>query len=100
MGWPYSLDPFSASWFERPFGEDEVFQLVRGMVKDKALGPDGFSMGSFQICWEIVKKDLMWVFQNIFSFKSLKNLLMPPSLLSFTRNQGHLSSSIFIPLVS
>lgn len=34
--------------------------------RDKALGPDGFSMVVFQDCWEIVKGDLMKVFGQFF----------------------------------
>lgn len=43
-----SLDYSTASWLERPFEKSEVYHLVCGMAKDKALGSDAFSMAFFQ----------------------------------------------------
>lgn len=44
------------------------------MVKDKAPSQDGFPMALFQTCWD-VGKDVMLVFQELFSFhKFLKSL--------------------------
>ena len=31
---------------------------------DKSLGPDGFPMAFFQSCWQVVKSDIMAVFQT------------------------------------
>ncbi|KAF5477099.1 hypothetical protein F2P56_003775 [Juglans regia] len=47
-----AVDNFSASWPERPFEELEIAacgkgQVVCGMRRDKAPGPDGFSMAFF-----------------------------------------------------
>lgn len=39
------------------------------MVKDKASGIDGFSMGFFKTCWDVVKEDLMKVFQELVGWK-------------------------------
>ena len=33
---------------------------------DKAPGPDGFAMGFFLKCWEVVKEDAMKAFQNFY----------------------------------
>ncbi|KAG6624838.1 hypothetical protein CIPAW_16G055100 [Carya illinoinensis] len=46
----YSIGPMDVSCSERLFEEVEVFKMVRKMAKEKDLGPDGFSMGFFQIC--------------------------------------------------
>lgn len=35
---------------------------------DKAPGPDGFTMGFFIKCWEVLKQDIMEVFHNFHSF--------------------------------
>ena len=37
-----------ASSLEDPFEEREVWEVIKGMDGDKALGPDGFSMVFFQ----------------------------------------------------
>ena len=31
---------------------------------DKAPGPDGFTMGFYIKCWEVLKKDIMGTFRN------------------------------------
>uniref|UniRef100_A0A2N9IF49 CCHC-type domain-containing protein n=1 Tax=Fagus sylvatica TaxID=28930 RepID=A0A2N9IF49_FAGSY len=48
-----------ALWLERPFGEEEVAGVVAGFNGDKAPGPDGFSMGFFQSCWDILHPDVI-----------------------------------------
>ena len=58
MGWRPTLDglvfniiePEDVVRMERAFDEEEVLNVVRKMVKDKAPGPDGFSIGFFQEC--------------------------------------------------
>jgi hypothetical protein len=59
-----SLDAVEASSLELPFEEREVLEVVKGMNKDKALGPDGFSIAFFQDCWDVIKADIMGVFQD------------------------------------
>jgi hypothetical protein len=34
------------------------------MEGDKAQGPNGFSIAFFQVCWEIVKEDIMKIFRE------------------------------------
>lgn len=51
---------------EVPFLEEEVKAVVFSMDKDKSSGPDGFSMLFFQECWEILKRDLMEVFEEFY----------------------------------
>ena len=41
---------FEAAWLEKDFGEGEVQKVVTTMVRDKALGPNNFSMAFFQAC--------------------------------------------------
>jgi hypothetical protein len=38
------------SRLELPFEEMEVLEVVKGMNRDKSLGPDGFSMAFLQDC--------------------------------------------------
>jgi hypothetical protein len=59
-----SLDAVEASSLELPFEEKEVLEVVKGMNHDKALDPDGFSIAFFQDCWDVIKTDLMGVFQG------------------------------------
>jgi hypothetical protein len=56
-----------AAGLEEPFEEREVKEVIKGMDRDKALGPDGFSLAFYQDCWEVVKGDLMAVFADFLS---------------------------------
>jgi hypothetical protein len=54
----------------RPFGwrafeDDEVFELVKALSSDKALGLDNFSVAFFQACWDVLKEDIMNVFHDL-----------------------------------
>uniref|UniRef100_A0A2N9J257 Reverse transcriptase domain-containing protein n=1 Tax=Fagus sylvatica TaxID=28930 RepID=A0A2N9J257_FAGSY len=65
-GLDFSMIPEEdALWLERPFGEEEVADVVSGFNGDKAPGPDGFSMGFYQFCWDILRPDVM-AFLNYF----------------------------------
>jgi hypothetical protein len=39
-----------------------VWEVIKGMDRDKAPGQDGFTLAFFQDCWGVVKWDLMAVF--------------------------------------
>jgi hypothetical protein len=70
MGWRPRLDNLEfdrlneeeASNLEEPFEEKEVWEVIKGMDRDKASGPDGFTLAFFQDCWGVVKEDFMAVF--------------------------------------
>lgn len=51
-----SIELQDISWLERPFEEMEVHSLVKSMVKNKAPGPDGFSMVFFQTSCVVLKE--------------------------------------------
>jgi hypothetical protein len=53
-----------AGWLEREFEEEEVRKVVMALEGDKAPGPDGFSIAFFQVCWEVVKEDIMKIFRE------------------------------------
>jgi hypothetical protein len=56
-----------AGWLEREFEEEEVRKVVMALEGDKASGPDGFSIAFFQVCWEVVKEDIMKIFREFHS---------------------------------
>lgn len=53
-----------AFWLERPFEEEDVSGVVRGLNGDKALGLDGFSLAFYQVCWDVIKEDVLSVFNE------------------------------------
>jgi hypothetical protein len=65
-----------ASSLESPFEEMEVWEVVRGVDRDKATGPDGFSMAFFfQDCWDVIKPDIMAVFSEFYDRGTFENSL-------------------------
>jgi hypothetical protein len=54
-------------WLERDFEESEVLEVVKELQGDKSPGPDGFSLGFVQTCWEVIKEDIMAVFRDFHS---------------------------------
>jgi hypothetical protein len=61
------LEAGEADQLETPFEEREVWEVVKGMDRDKALGPDGFSMAFFQDCWVVIKEGIMAVFSDFYA---------------------------------
>lgn len=59
------LDASVANWLERPSDEFEVHKVMIGTGKDNALGPYGygFSLAVFQECFDIVKEDVLQIFE-------------------------------------
>jgi hypothetical protein len=47
-----------------PFSEDEIKTTLIQMEKHKAVGPDKISIEFFQSCWDIVKYDLLQLFDG------------------------------------
>lgn len=54
-GMPFSaVDDEESSWLDNCFTKD-VFEAVKNMSGDKALGSDEFMMAFFKACWSILK---------------------------------------------
>ena len=46
------------------FSEEEIKNVVFSMEKNTAPGPDHIPVEFFQTCWEIIKQDLMFMFED------------------------------------
>ncbi|RVW38710.1 Transposon TX1 uncharacterized 149 kDa protein [Vitis vinifera] len=44
------------------FTEEEISKAIFQLDRDKAPGPDGFTIAVFQECWDVIKEDLVRVF--------------------------------------
>jgi hypothetical protein len=64
-------------WLERPFKEDEVFEVEKAL--NKAPRPDDFIIGSLKACWEVLKVEIMNVFHDF--HRGLNQAFRPLSLL-------------------
>ena len=53
-------------WLERKFEREETLQVVRDLEGDKAPGLDAFTMVFYHLCWRVVDKDVLVVFEEFF----------------------------------
>ncbi|RVW56511.1 putative ribonuclease H protein [Vitis vinifera] len=51
----------SALRLDSPFTEEEISKAIFQLDRDKAPGPDGFTIAVFQECWDVIKEDLVRV---------------------------------------
>ncbi|KAL6328062.1 hypothetical protein AAG906_033333 [Vitis piasezkii] len=52
----------SALRLDSPFTEEEISKAIFQLDRDKAPGPDGFTIAVFQECWDVIKEELVRVF--------------------------------------
>lgn len=53
------------SHLDDPFTEQEIHRAIKEMPADKAPGPDGYTGNFFKVCWDIIKGDIMAVFESL-----------------------------------
>jgi hypothetical protein len=56
-------------WLSRPFTEVEIKHALFQMERNKAAGPDKIPVDFFQSCWDIIKKDIMEIFKDLYNNK-------------------------------
>jgi hypothetical protein len=44
---------------DTPFSEGDVWETIKHLPSNKALGPDGFTGRFYKSCWPIIKTELM-----------------------------------------
>ena len=52
---------------DKPFSEQEIWKAICDMPSDKAPGPDGFSVLFYKQFWEILKSDVIKLFDDFYS---------------------------------
>ena len=73
--WRASIDGLSfsrindeeANRLEVPFSKEEVHSALCEMNGDKAPGSDGFTIAFWQLCWNIVKDEIMRMFRELYN---------------------------------
>ncbi|RVW87786.1 LINE-1 retrotransposable element ORF2 protein [Vitis vinifera] len=70
-------NPIGESW---SIEEEEISKAIFQMDRDKAPGPDGFTIAVFQDCWDVIKEDLVRVLQSFIGAELSIKALMPLSL--------------------
>ena len=63
----------NASRLDSPFTEEEIYKAIFQLDRDKAPGPDGFTIVVFQDCWDVIKDDLVRVFAEFHRSKDYQS---------------------------
>jgi len=93
-----NLDVGEASSLELPFEEREVLEVVKGLNRDKAPGPDGFTLAFYQDCWEVIKTDLMGVFQDFHTHSKFVKSINATFLALIPKKFGAMDLKDFRPI--
>lgn len=56
---------------EKPFEESEIHNVINCFSKNKSPGLDGYTMEFFKATWEIIKPELLNVFNEFHSTGTL-----------------------------
>ncbi|KAG5576279.1 hypothetical protein H5410_056413 [Solanum commersonii] len=73
---------------ERSFDEEEVLRCLKQCATDKAPGLDGFTMGFYIKCWEVVKGDIMETFQHFHEQGRLERSLNLTFIALISKKKG------------
>ncbi len=60
---------------ERRFEKEEIVQVLKDLQGDKAPGPDGFTIAFFQKCWQVVERDILDFFEEVYTHCKFKKSL-------------------------
>jgi hypothetical protein len=93
-----TLDAVESSSLELPFEEKKVFEVIKGTNRDKAPGLDGFSLAFFQDCWDVIKSDLMGVFQDFHTHSKFVKSINANFLALIPKNSGATDLKDFWPI--
>ncbi|KAK1697578.1 hypothetical protein QYE76_014275 [Lolium multiflorum] len=63
------LNDFDCVELDKRFSLEEIKEVIDHMEKNKAAGPDGFPIEFYQHCWDIIKVDIMHVFDDLFEHR-------------------------------
>lgn len=83
---------------EKSFDIEEVHSIIMEMDGEKAFGLDGFTIAFFKNSWEVVKLDLMKVFDEFFVRGTINKSMNYTFITLIPKKDGPLSPSDFRPL--
>ncbi|WMV57930.1 hypothetical protein MTR67_051315 [Solanum verrucosum] len=83
---------------QKPFEEDEVLKGLKACAIDKAPGPDGYTMGFFVKCWEILKGDVMATIRKFHSQEVFEKSLNATYIALIPKKNGAKELRDFRPI--
>jgi hypothetical protein len=87
---------------DAPILEEEVWNTVKLLSSDKALGPNGFTGHFYKVCWSIIKDDIMAAISTVWrrdyrNFKLLNTIYI--TLLPKTKEANQAKDFMLISLI-
>lgn len=82
------LNRQDATKLEDPFVENEVFNALLDLNRDKALGSNGFSMTFWKFSWDFVKEEVMGFFSNLHMQGRFVKSINSTFLVLVPKNEG------------
>ena len=93
-----SIDEEYSSVLDRPFTEDEIWEVVKDLVGHKAPRPDRFSMAFFKGCWATIKEDMMAAFHEFHAKRSFTRSINATFLVLIPKKPGAAECKDFCPI--
>ncbi|KAJ9707979.1 hypothetical protein PVL29_000172 [Vitis rotundifolia] len=92
------LNSREAEELELPFSEEEIHLALMEMNGDKAPGPDGFTVGFWQTCWDFVKEEVVELFKEFYEHRSFAKCLNTTFLVLIPKKGGAEDLGDFRPI--
>ena len=70
-----SLEAADSKHLERQFLEEQVVTALHQISREKAPGPNGFTLAFFQQCWEVVKVEVLNTIQEFYEHEEFERSL-------------------------
>ncbi|RVW30293.1 Transposon TX1 uncharacterized 149 kDa protein [Vitis vinifera] len=93
-----SIGDEEAARLEEIFSGDEVFLALSDLNRDKAPGPDGFSLAFWQFCWDFVKDEVLGFFKDFYERGKFVRSLNSTFLVLIPKKCGAEDLSDFRPI--
>ncbi|KAJ9675680.1 hypothetical protein PVL29_024549 [Vitis rotundifolia] len=88
----------SASRLDSPFSEEEIFNAIFQLDRDKASRPDGFTIAVFQDCWDVIKDDLVRVFAEFHNSRIINQNTNASFIVFLPKKSQTMKISYFRPI--
>lgn len=81
-----------------PFTDEEIKTAIFDLPGDKAPGPNGFPMLFYQKYWDVVKKDIQWLFEDFYTGEFDSTRINYASIVLIPKIEGANKVSRFRPV--
>ena len=84
--------------FFRLCNRSQIKKGIQDCCRDKSLGPDGYSLVVYQDCWDILKQDLLDVFEDFYNSGVVNSVTNSTYVCLILEKDEHMRLSEFRPI--